>query len=448
MPIFERGLYHVWYSEGDLLLGTRALVIQRDEAFKEPKYEVFRKGPSAEHSPFSFKISEKIKSPLTVKVAASKASNNLQLTSRDIISIKPEVICKATDSKKITLTWDISFTSSTFMLDGDLNILSGRNQDQIAPVKYNLKSNDFAQHNSALFQILANELNGNWQEQSKRAQLPFELTKKYPNIVNKFQLAQHTIQNLQTELGHFENVVIKNLPAEPLNEEQSLWHQLWLEQYYRKDYIDTDIAQNAQLNWLNQPALKKYDLQPLLGNVLIDSFSKEKNSQAFWQCAAMHDLTPNSLNEKQTSFTLASGDEISLKQLLQRLTLNKSITHFLFSDRFIINKRQQSLLTALCQSLDPHDVTILTLEESKKNFSSDWNIELFKKQRQNHDRYWIFQSTGSVMAWKCTTSFDFLKPSNDDYIVEGHPTFIPVKEKELPSYLLDKLAEICVTESA
>ena len=447
IPILERGLYHIWYSEDDSLLGTRALVIQRDEAFnKEPKYNVIRKGSAAEHSPFSLMKTTTL--PLIAKFAASKESSNLQLKSQDIISIKPEVLCSATDSKKITLRWDISLTNSTFTLEGALNILSGRNHDQIAPVKYQLKGDDFSEHTTAIFQMLTNELDGTWQEHSKKARLPYQLTHQYPEMVTKFQLNHYNIKNIKTDLGYFDDVSITNLPVQPILGDENLWHHAWLEQYYNNGYIEVDKAQKAQLNWLEQPALKQYNLQPLLANELIEALSIEKNAQAYWQCAAMHDLTPSSLNETQTSFTLANGDKISISQLLQRLSFNNQITHFLFSDRFIINKRQQSLLTTFCQSFEPQDITILTLEESKGSLSPKWNLELFKKHRHNHDRYWIFKSDYSLLAWKCSTSFDFLKSSDESFIVEGYPTFTPVNENDLPSYLIKKLEEICVTEPA
>ena len=43
----ERGLYHIWYTDNDPLLGTRPVMMQLDTAFFDPNMQSWKKWPDA-----------------------------------------------------------------------------------------------------------------------------------------------------------------------------------------------------------------------------------------------------------------------------------------------------------------------------------------------------------------------------------------------------------------
>ncbi len=444
MPIRERGLYHIWYSDNDLLLGTRALLIQRDNAFKEPKHQVMYKGRGAAQSAFAINLPENNPQTLMVKFLGSEKENNNRLSSEDIISISPEVICGATDNKTLNLTWDLTLDSSSITLVGPLNILSGRDLKQDSPVDFEYQQNEYQSKAFTIFSSLATHLDGHWQQQVKRASVPFALTKQYQGMLSQFSLNNYPVFKMETQHGYFDHVNIHHLPVEPIQEEASQWHLAWLERYHASSFKETECAEADQRSWLAQPALKQYKLVPLSGNNLIGALSKEKSPQAYWHCSAINDLTPSLSSIAALPLTLIDKEPVDIKQLIKKLSLDKPCTKFIYSDRYIRTSRQQSLLKVITQPLSSSEITIFTelsdAEALADKCPEPWNIESFSKRADNHDRYWIFQSNDHITAWKCTVSLDFLISKDSAYYAQGFPTFTPIVIEQLPEYLQDALA--------
>jgi hypothetical protein len=444
MPIRERGLYHIWYSDNDQLLGTRALLIQRDNAFKEPKHQIMYKGRDAAQSAFAINSSENNPQTLTVKFSGSENENNNRLSSEDIISISPEVICGATENKTLNLTWDLTLDSSNVTLKGPLNILSGHDLKQTSRVDFEFQQGEYFSKAPTIFSSLATHLHGHWQQQIKRASVPFTLTKQHQGMLSQFSLNNYPEFKMETQYGHFDHVNIHHLPVEPIQEEASQWHLAWLERYHASSFKETGSAEADQLSWLAQPALKQYKLVPLSGNDLIGTLSKDKNPHAYWHCAAINDLTPSLSSIAALPLTLIDKELVDITQLIRKLSLDKPCTKFIYSDRYIRTNRQQSLLKVIAQPLSNSEITIFTelsdAEALAEKCPELWSIESFSKRADNHDRYWIFQSNDHITAWKCTVSLDFLISKDSAYYAQGYPTFTPIVIEQLPEYLQRALA--------
>jgi hypothetical protein len=183
---------------------------------------------------------------------------------------------------------------------------------------------------------------------------------------------------------------------------------------------------------------------PLSGNDLIGILSKEKNSHAYWHCAAINDLTPSLSSIAALPLTLIDKEPVEIKQLIKKLSLDKPCTKFIYSDRYIRTSRQQSLLKVIAQPLSSSEITIFTelsdAEALAEKCPEPWNIESFSKRADNHDRYWIFQSNDHITAWKCTVSLDFLISQDSAYYAQGFPTFTPIVIEQLPEYLQRAIA--------
>jgi hypothetical protein len=444
MPISERGLYHIWYSDNDPLLGTRALLIQRDNAFKEPKHKILYKGRDAAQSAFAISLQDNNPKTLTVKFSGSEKNTSNRLNSEDIISISPEVICEATDNKTLNLTWKLTLDSSNITLKGPLNILSGHDLKQASRIDFEYQQSEYLSKAPTIFSSLATHLDGHWQQQVQRVSIPFNLTKQYQGVLSRFSLNNYPAFDMETQHGHFDHVDIKHLPVEPIQAEATQWHLAWLERHHASSFKETEIAQADQLSWLAQPALKQCKLELLSGNDLIAALPKEKNPRAYWHCAAIHDLTPSLSSIAALPLTLIDKEPVDIKQLIKKLSLDKPCTKFIYSDRYIKTNRQQSLLKVIAQPLSSADITIFTelsdAEALADKCPEPWNIESFSKRVDNHDRYWIFQSNDHITAWKCTVSLDFLISKDFTYYAHGYPTFTPIDLEQLPEYLQRALA--------
>ncbi|MFA0570470.1 hypothetical protein [Vibrio gallaecicus] len=444
MPISERGLYHIWYSDNDPLLGTKALLIQRDNAFKEPKHQIMHKGRDAAHSTFAINLPEDNSRILTVEFLGGERENSNRLSTEDIISISPEVICCATDNKMLNLTWSLTLDSSSITLKGPLNILSGRDLKQDSPVDFEYQQSEYLSKAPTIFSSLATHLGGHWQQQVKRASVPFALTEQNQGMLSQFSLNNYPVFKMETQHGHFNQVNIDYLPVEPIQGEATQWHLAWLERYHASSFKETERVEADQLSWLTQSALKQHKLVPLSGNDLIGALSKEKSPHAYWHCAAINDLTPSLSSIAALPLTLIDNEPVDIKQLIKKLSLNKPCTQFIYSDRYIRTNRQQSLLKVIAQPLSSSDITIFTELGDEEALTGkcpeQWNIESFSKRADNHDRYWIFQSIDHITAWKCTVSLDFLVNKDSVYYAQGYPTFTPIVIEDLPEYLQSALA--------
>ncbi|MCJ8314625.1 MAG: hypothetical protein HRU38_20975 [Saccharospirillaceae bacterium] len=443
MPIYERGLYHIWYTENDPLLGTRPLLIQRDNAFKEPKYKELYKGLEAEHSEFSLKPSKNNEKALTVKFSGSEKSASNRLESEDIISILPTVICAATDNKILNLTWDLSFERSNIKLEGPLNILSGHDLKNTSQVDFEYSGNENLSKSPEIYSSIATHLGGQWIQKTQRISVPFTLTKQHQGVLSHFILNNYPEFSMACNYGNFDHVNLQKLPVQPIQDEATQWHLAWLEGYLSRGFKETEVAHADQLFWIDQPALKQCNLKPLLGNNLITALSREKSPRAYWQYSAIHDLTPSLSSVTALPLTLIDKELVDINQLIKMLSMNKPCINFIYSDRYIVTKQQQLLLSVITQSINSTNISIFTDEKHIKklatNSPNNWNIESFYKGVENHDRYWIFQAEDHITAWKCTVSLDFLTNNDESYYANGYPTFTPIVIEQLPEYLRNSL---------
>jgi hypothetical protein len=72
----------------------------------------------------------------------------------------------------------------------------------------------------------------------------------------------------------------------------------------------------------------------------------------------------------------------------------------------------------------------------------------FKKENNNHGRYWIFIGVSHTYCWECSSGLDFILESGDNFVVAGTPGFTPKDEHELPSYLQEAIQAMKPTEVA
>lgn len=118
----ERGLYHIWYTDHDPLLGTRPVMMQRDTAFFDPDMQSWKKGADAARSEFQ------VKQPLQLYALeesfVDRKNSQLKGISLDIVSLEPEVICSPEKAAEVQLEWNLDNSTSVVSLKGQIDMLN------------------------------------------------------------------------------------------------------------------------------------------------------------------------------------------------------------------------------------------------------------------------------------------------------------------------------------
>ncbi len=434
----ERGLYHIWYTSNDPLLGTRPIFVQRYSAFGEPNHKPWKKGIDALNSGFSLNTS--------CQVDVLEEHFNAQKTSQSqdkaiITSIKPEVLCSAEATALLDVEWLLGYGHSSVTLKGQVEALnfSGKNA-KVVVCDLEMNIEDYQSHLPEVLNSIAKQFDGVWDTQAKRMRVALEAISNYPQAVQKFEVGSRTISGLNTSCGTFDQVQCQRLPIKPEDlSDAKQWHQHWLTSFYSKKYSSNSDAHLQQSKWLDHDGMSDFDLPLRAGHELLGSFERESCPEAYWHVAALADLSPSNSKKQSLPITLMQSDELNIEALIHQLAHGQQVQKVIYSDRYVHTRRQsRNLKTIADKSFASHGVLMTLNPPSGKveaELPENWDRLTFKKDSSNHGRYWILFSGSQVWCWECSSGIDFIRDSGDTYTVEGMPTFTPKEESELPLYL-------------
>ncbi len=437
----ERGLYHIWYSDNDPLLGTRPLLMQRDTAFFEPAASAWLEGSDALSSEFNVSLEQPIE-VIEEAYDGQKSRQKKQVLS--LVEIKPEVICSANKSAELQLSWSLGQSNSMVNIKGQLDVLDF-SQKKIShrPVQLDVLINGFADNFSLMMHGIAEQFNGIWDDTKQRLAVNLEDIKQYPSAVQNFKVGSRSLHHLKTGYGQFDSVQAQHIAIKPAKQaDAEQWHQNWLENFYSRAYQSSEKARLQQAQWLDHSALACFELPLKDGANLLNSLTREQQPEAFWHVAAMSDLTPSKSKKLMMPISLVNDDALNLGELIGQLTAGDMIKQMIYSDRYVHTKKQNCNLSAVAAYVNDAEGLLLTLEAQKgrgTNLPSNWQREIFKKQNDNHGRYWIFIGESHIHCWECSSGLDFICERNDGLVVAGTPGFTPKEKHELPIYLQDAI---------
>lgn len=438
----ERGLYHIWYTDNDPLLGTRPVMIQRDTAFFDPNMPSWKKGLDAARSEFQ------VKQPLQLSVLeesfVDRNKSELKNISLQMSSLEPEVICSPEKSAPTQLEWTLGFSQSLVSLKGQLDMLQfNQNKPGSRPETLELSIDDFGDRLNDVMAAIAGEFDGHWLPEERRVETQLEQIQRYPSAVQKFQIGSFNRSGLQTDMGEFQSVQAKHIPIQPANQADAEdWQRCWLKDFYSRQYHSSAEARKEQSEWLDHIALNDFELPLKEPHSLLSELSRESQPQAYWHIAAMADLTPARSQKLRMPISLVNGDPLDLDELLQQLTSGDYIKHIIYSDRYVHTPRQSRNLNHMAACLADAEGLLLTLDKQhgkEAELPDNWSREILQKQNDNHGRYWILIGTEHPWCWECSSGLDFIRENSGRFSVDGSPTFTPKEVEELPRYLQDQI---------
>jgi len=441
----ELGLYHIWYTDNDPLLGTRPVMMQRNTAFFDPKMSSWKKGSDAARSEFQ------VKQPLQLNVLeesfVDRNKSELKNISLQLASLEPEVICSSEKSEQIQLEWTLGFSQSLVSLKGQLDMLQfTQNKTSSRPETLELSIDDFGDCLNVVMAAIAGELDGHWQPDNRRMETRLEQIQRYPSAVQKFQIDSFKRSGLKTDMGAFQSVEATYLPIQPADQADAEdWQCFWLKNFYSRKYHSSPEARKQQSQWLDHIALNDFELPLKEQQSLLSELSRESQTQAYWHIAAMADLTPSRSRKLRMPISLVNGDSLDLNDLIRQLSGDEDIEQVIYSDRYVHTPRQSRNLDSLASCLTDAEGVLLTLHKQKgreAELPDNWTREILQKQSDNHGRYWILVGTEHTWCWECSSGLDFIRESGGQFIVDGSPTFTPKEEAELPRYLQDQINNI------
>ena len=442
----ERGLYHIWYTDNDPLLGTRPVIMQRDTAFFDSNMQSWKKGPDAARSEFQ------VKQPLQLKVLeesfVDRNKSELNNISLQLASLEPEVICSPEKSAEIQLDWMLDFSQSLVSLKGQLDMLNfqtqgGQNKSSSRPEALEISINDFGDRLNDIMEAIAGEFDGHWLLEDRRLQSSLESIQRYPAAVQKFQIVSFNRSGLQTDMGEFQSVQAKHIPIQPVDQvDAEKWQRCWLEDFYSRKYQSSTGARKQQSEWLDHIALNDFELPLKEQQSLLSELSRESKPQAYWHIAAIADLTPSKSKKMRMPISLVNGDPLDLGALLQQLTGGEYIEHVIYSDRYVHTPRQSRNLNHVAACLTGAEGLLLTRDKQhgkEAELPDNWTREILQKQNDNHGRYWILIGREHAWCWECSSGLDFIREDGGRFGVDGSPTFTPKEVAELPRYLQEQI---------
>ncbi|MAY00474.1 MAG: hypothetical protein CMI08_14990 [Oceanospirillaceae bacterium] len=442
----ERGLYHIWYTDNDPLLGTRPVMMQLDTAFFDPNMQSWKKGPDAARSEFQ------VKQPFQLNVFegsfADRNKSELKNITLQLASLEPEVICSPEKSAEIQLEWTLGFSASQLSLQGQLDMLNfqtqgGQNKASSRPETLDLSIDDFGYRLNDVMVSIAEELDGHWLPEERRVETQLEQIQRYPSAVQKFQIDSFNRSGLTTAMGEFHSVLARHIPVQPAGQaDAEKWQHFWLEDFYSRKYQSSTEARKQQSEWLDHIALNDFELPLKEQHSLLSELSRESHPQAYWHIAAMADLTPTRSRKLRMPISLVNGDPLDLGALLEQLTGGEYIEHIIYSDRYVHTPRQSRNLNHVASCLADAEGLLLTLDKQhgkEAELPDNWSREILQKQNDNHGRYWILIGSQHIWCWECTSGLDFIRENGGQFIVDGSPTFTPKEVTELPQYLQNQI---------
>lgn len=443
----ERGLYHIWYTENDPLLGNRPTFIQRDTAFFEPNMPSWKKGSDAARS--KFRVDESLQLSVLEESFVDRNKTELKNIRLQIVSLEPEVICSPEKSAEIHLEWTLGFSASQLSLKGQLDMLQfNQNKTSSRPETLELSINDFGDRLNDVMAAIAGEFDGHWLPKDRRLQSSLESIRCYPSAVQKFQIGSLNRTGLKTNMGEFQSVQAKYVPIQPANQADAEdWQRFWLEDFYSSKYHSSSEARKEQSEWLDHIALNHFELPLKEQQSLLSELSRENQPQAYWHIAAMADLTPSRSCKLRMPISLVNGESLALEDLLKQLSGGEYIEHIIYSDRYVHTSRQSRNLSYVAAYFSDAEGLLLTLDKQhgkEAELPANWSRDTLHKQNDNHGRYWILVGTEHTWCWECSSGLDFIRENSGKFIVDGSPTFTPKEVATLPRYLQDQINNTAV----
>jgi len=435
----ERGLYHIWYTDEDPLLGTRPILIQTDTAFFDPGVEAWIKGNDAERSDF------RVEKELNVQVLEStyRGRDSVQTwNTLNVVMLNPEVICPPESSATVDLRWQPGISSSMVTLTGNLDMIEFSNHKKInKPETLDLSFQHPVESTALVMDDVARKIAGSWNRQSKRVVLNKDCILQFPNVIQNFRLDQLPPFELETVFGGF-NCVFASLPVMPADAADARqWQSAWLEAYHSTGYHAGRKANNDQSKWLEHPAVADINLPLVSGRALLETLSPS----SAWHVAAIEDLSPSKNKKLSLPLSLLNGDILDLESLVARLTGGDTVRQVIYSDRYIVTEKQQKNLCVLAEYFQ--GATGLLLSLASKNdagitLPKGWKRLVLEKEHDNHGRYWLFVTDDGPRCWECSIGVDFIHNTGQrQYVVSGTPGFTPKEVEELPRYLQERIAD-------
>lgn len=446
----ERGLYHIWYTDKDPLLGTRPLLLQRDTAFFEPNTKGWLKGVDAARS--AFNVDKAIQVAVLEEVYEGRNSQQIK-SILPLMKLEPEVICAAEKSVEVALSWSIESDQSIAKLSGQLGVLAfSHNKVNDKPELLDIAISDFSDQLNPIMNNISDQFKAQWQSSSRVMAVNLQNIQRFPSAVENFKVGSLSIKGLATECGFFDSVNVQHISIKPIDQHDAeQWYQYWLSGFYRQSYQSTKKARQQQSRWLDHPALAHFELPLKSGAQLLESLDRDQQPEVFWNVAAMTDLTPAKSKKLHSPISLVDGDRLDIKKLVNRLTNGDTIEQVIYSDRYVRTSRQARNLIKVAACVDRASGWLLTLEvnnSARIQLPNNWERTIMLKQNDNHGRYWIFIGASQTYCWECTSGLDFILESGNDLTVAGTPGFTPKEEHELPQYLQGAIQEMKATEVA
>lgn len=433
----ERGLYHIWYTDNDPLLGTRPVMMQRDTAFFDPNMQSWKKGTDADRS--EFRVEQPLQLTALEETLVGGKKSGLKDRSLQMASLAPEVICSPEKSAEIQLEWTLGFSASQISLKGQLDMLQfNQNKTSSRPEALDLSINDFGDRLNDVMAAIAGELDGHWLPDNRRMETRLEQIQRYPSAVQKFQVGSLNCTGLKTNMGEFQSVLAKHIPIQPADQSDAEdWHRFWLEDFYSIKYRSSAEARKQQSQWLDHITLNDFELPLKEQQSLLSELSRESQPQAYWHIAAMADLTPSRSRKLRMPISLVNTDLLDLGELLQQLTGGEYIEHIIYSDRYVYTSRQSSNLNLVAAYFSDAEGLLLTLNNQGREakLPDNWSRKILENINDDHGRYWILIGTQHIWCWECTSGLDFIREHSGQFKVDGSPTFTPKEVTELPQYL-------------
>jgi hypothetical protein len=445
----ERGLYHIWYTNNDRLLGTLPVLMQRDTAFFEPSKESWKKGVDAARS--EFRVDQPLRLNVLEESFADRNSSELKSITLPLSSLEPEVICSSEKSAEIELIWQLGISNSTVNLKGSLDMLNFQAQNRhhkpsSRPEVLELCMNDFGDRINDVMMAVASEFDGQWQPEKQCLTAPLNQIDHYPSAVEKFQISRFNHSDLNTSMDVFRSIEAKYIPIQPVDQNDAEdWHRFWLQEFYRKQYHSSATARKQQSEWLNNTALNDFELPLKEHHSLLSELKKETQPDAYWHIAAMADLTPSSSSKLRMPTSLVNGDKLDINTLLQQLTNEEPILQVIYSDRYVHTPRHSRNLKTIADCLKNADGLVLTLDKPHGRIAklpANWSHKTLRKESDNHGRYWILIGSKQTWCWECSSGLDFIRENDSSFSVDGSPTFTPKEVTELPQYLQNQISHV------
>lgn len=458
MCVKEKGLYYVWYSVDDPLLGTRPLFIERDAPHKSPNIKKNLSPQQARASVF------RLEDTSTEIHFVERKSSTEKVEKLLISSIDPEVIGEPDNQTILSLTWKINATESNIVVDGSFGYMSKTNNNSQNNQKQHVYTQTFnlgEEHWNTLVSSIAEQYVGTWNQKEQRIQIAYNNLEKIFLSLEQISKAHSINHFIWTKIpcnkidlpniGEYSVVNITNVPIMPHTHEAELWQKDWLVEYYKNTYRTKAESMKAQAKWLDHVAIQGANLCMLSVDEMLRICREKRADAPFWHISAMEYLNPSDLKLKREAFTLIKG-EFSIDDFWKRLGNlgnNEKIKGVLYSDRYATNPKSPKNLENFKRIIEycPNiQIQIHSLNPLHDLLTGWKHCILPSKTEDNHPRYWVVWTSENIWYWSCDHSLTFIERVQEYLSVKGVTTFTPLLENRIPNFLKDAVTQFTKME--